>query len=88
MNFEELELQCRSCTACALHESRTNCVFGTGNKNARLTLYSPEELETYGLATDPDMPLPAKFGANHASWILTLNNEHGILSWLTEQVKE
>jgi len=36
MNFEELELQCRSCTACALHESRTNCVFGTGNKNARL----------------------------------------------------
>lgn len=59
-----------------------------GNRNARLTLYSPEELEAYGLATDPDMPLAAKFGANHASWVLTLHNEHGILSWLTEQVRE
>ena len=29
----------------------------------------------------------AKFGANHASWILTLNNEYGIMSWLTEQTK-
>ncbi len=59
-----------------------------GNRDARLTLYSPEELEAYGLATDPEMPLAAKFGANHASWILTLHNEHGILSWLTEQVRE
>lgn len=58
-----------------------------GNREAHLTLYSPEELEAYGLATDPDMPLAAKFGANHASWILTLHNEHGILSWLTEQVR-
>lgn len=58
-----------------------------GNVDARLTLYSPEELEAYGLATDPDMPLQAKFGANHASWILTLNNEYGIMSWLTEQTK-
>lgn len=58
-----------------------------GNMDARLTLYSPEELEAYGLATDPDMSLQAKFSANHASWILTLNNEHGIMSWLTEQTK-
>lgn len=36
MTFEELESSCRSCTACALHETRTNCVFGTGNRNARL----------------------------------------------------
>lgn len=59
-----------------------------GNRNAHLTLYSPEELAAYGIAADPDMPLQARFGANHASWVLTLNNEHGILSWLTEQVKE
>ena len=58
-----------------------------GNNDAHLTLYSPEELEAYGIATDPDMPLQAKFGANHASWILTYHNEHGIMSWLTEQVK-
>ena len=36
MTFEELEAKCRACTACPLHESRTNCVFGTGNTNARL----------------------------------------------------
>ena len=57
-----------------------------GNQNAHLTLYSPEELAAYGIATDPDMPLAARFGANHAAWVLTYHNEHGILSWLTEQV--
>ena len=56
-----------------------------GNNNARLTIYSPEELEAYGIATDPEMSLEAKFGANHACWILTYHNEHGILSWMTEQ---
>ncbi len=58
-----------------------------GNQNARLTLYSPEELEAYGIATEPDLTLQERFGANHASWILTYHDEHGILSWLTEQVK-
>lgn len=59
-----------------------------GNNNARLTIYSPEELEAYGLATDPDMPLQARFGQNHACWILTYNNEHGIMDWLMAQTKE
>lgn len=36
MNWEELETACRSCTRCALHTSRTNCVFGTGSQNADL----------------------------------------------------
>lgn len=36
MTFQELETTCKNCTACALHETRTNCVFGVGNKNARL----------------------------------------------------
>ena len=36
MTFEELEAKCRACTACPLHESRTNCVFGTGSTQARL----------------------------------------------------
>lgn len=36
MTFQELETTCKNCTACALHEARTNCVFGVGNKNARL----------------------------------------------------
>ena len=36
MTFDELKLTCEKCTACALHETRTNCVFGVGNTNARL----------------------------------------------------
>lgn len=58
-----------------------------GNQDARLTLYGPEELEAYGIATEPDLPLKKLFEENHNCWILTYNNEHGILSWLTEQVK-
>lgn len=56
-----------------------------GNKNAHLTLYSPEELEAYGIATDPTMSLEAKASANHATWVPTYHDEHGIMSWLTEQ---
>ena len=33
---EELEAACRGCTRCALSESRTNCVFGTGSREAKL----------------------------------------------------
>lgn len=36
MTFEELKHTCENCTSCALHETRTNCVFGVGNENARL----------------------------------------------------
>ena len=59
-----------------------------GNQNAHLTLYSPEELAAFGIATDPDLTLKERFSANHASWVPTYHNEHGIMSWLTEQVLE
>ena len=36
MNWEELENSCRDCHKCPLGDTRTNLVFGTGNKNARL----------------------------------------------------
>lgn len=36
MNWEELEAKAKACTACPLHETRTNCVFGTGNREAKL----------------------------------------------------
>ncbi len=36
MTWEELESACASCHKCPLGDTRTNCVFGTGNKNARL----------------------------------------------------
>lgn len=33
-SWEILRGECESCTACELHTTRTNCVFGTGNVNA------------------------------------------------------
>ena len=36
LHFAELEEKCRSCHGCALSETRTNCVFGVGNRNAEL----------------------------------------------------
>ena len=34
--WEALYNECKSCTACELHKTRTNCVFGVGNTNADL----------------------------------------------------
>ena len=36
MTWEELENTCRSCEKCPLSAARTNCVFGTRNRQARL----------------------------------------------------
>ena len=36
MTWEDLEKTCKECTLCALSETRTNCVFGVGNREARL----------------------------------------------------
>lgn len=36
MTWDELEARCASCKQCALGETRTNLVFGCGNKNADL----------------------------------------------------
>ncbi len=33
-NWDKLIEDCSSCTACELCKTRTNCVFGTGNRNA------------------------------------------------------
>lgn len=36
MTWDELESLCKGCKKCALHETRTNCVFGYGNREADL----------------------------------------------------
>ena len=36
MNWETLENECRSCHKCPLGDTRTNCVFGTGSREAEL----------------------------------------------------
>ncbi len=37
-NWQELEAACKNCRRCALHETRTNVVFGVGNQNAEVML--------------------------------------------------
>ena len=36
IRFSELEEKCRACRGCSLAETRTNCVFGGGDRDARL----------------------------------------------------
>ena len=36
MTWEELEKTCKECELCPLSATRTNCVFGVGNRDARL----------------------------------------------------
>lgn len=36
IRFSELEEKCRACRRCSLAETRTNCVFGVGDRDARL----------------------------------------------------
>lgn len=59
-----------------------------GNKDAHLTLFSPEDLQKYDVAITPDLDYKKMFSENHASWIPTYKNEYGIMSWLLNQTKE
>jgi DNA polymerase len=36
MSLSEIKKKCESCERCPLHETRTNCVFGTGDENAKI----------------------------------------------------
>ena len=55
-----------------------------GNNNARLTLFSPEQLAEYGVGVG-DVPVDIRVMQNHASWILVYNGVEGIMDWLTSQ---
>ena len=59
-----------------------------GNRDAHLTLFSPEDLAKYGIGIIPDMPLEARFGWNHTCWIPTYHDEEGIMSWMMNQVRD
>jgi predicted peptidase len=57
-----------------------------GNKDAHLTLYAPEDFEKYGFS-NPELPVMERFSENHNAWVLTYNNEYGIMDWLISQHK-
>lgn len=51
--WEELEAKCRECTGCSLCRTRTNCVFGTGNRNAELMFIGEAPGEQEDLSGTP-----------------------------------
>jgi predicted peptidase len=59
-----------------------------GNPHARFSLFSPEQLAKHGIAQDQDRPLDELFAENHGSWVATYEDEDGILTWLTSQVRD
>ncbi len=52
-NWQTLEETCRSCAKCALHATRTNCVFGTGNREADLLFVGEAPGEQEDLSGTP-----------------------------------
>lgn len=53
MDLEELSETCRACHACPLGESRTKCVFGTGNPQAKLMFVGEAPGESEDLSGIP-----------------------------------
>lgn len=53
MTWEELEKQCSECTKCELCKTRTNTVFGCGNRNAELMFIGEAPGEKEDLSGTP-----------------------------------
>lgn len=53
MELEALKNRCLSCTACPLAATRTNCVFGAGNPNAKLMFVGEAPGEQEDLSGTP-----------------------------------
>jgi len=51
--WEELETACKSCTKCTLHETRSNVVFGVGNRNAEILFVGEGPGESEDLKGEP-----------------------------------
>lgn len=51
--LDQLYNVCKDCTNCSLHETRTNCVFGTGNPTARLMFVGEAPGEQEDLSGTP-----------------------------------
>ncbi len=53
LNWEELEQRCNQCTRCGLCQTRTNVVFGVGNKNADILFIGEGPGEQEDLQGEP-----------------------------------
>ena len=52
-SWEELEQACKNCTKCELHKTRTNVVFGVGNRDAEVLLIGEGPGEKEDLKGEP-----------------------------------
>ena len=53
LTWEELETACSNCKKCRLHETRTNVVFGVGNREAEILFVGEGPGESEDLAGEP-----------------------------------
>ncbi len=53
LNFEGLEQTCKACRACSLCQTRTNVVFGVGNRNAEILFVGEGPGEQEDLTGEP-----------------------------------
>lgn len=53
LSWEELEQACGNCVKCALHESRTNVVFGVGNRSSEVLFVGEGPGEQEDLRGEP-----------------------------------
>ena len=53
MDWDTLESNCQSCTACPLSKTRTHCVFGVGSRNAELMFVGEAPGEQEDLSGTP-----------------------------------
>lgn len=63
-------------------------LWAEGQRDVKLTLFTPEELEKYGIVASPQLTEAEIRGANHNSWVLVLHNEYSILDWMTAHRKK
>lgn len=52
-DWDTLERECRSCHGCSLHATRTNCVFGCGDRQAKLMFVGEAPGEKEDLSGTP-----------------------------------
>lgn len=63
-------------------------LWSEGQTDVNFTLFTPEELEKYGIVASPNLTESQIRGANHHSWVLVLHNEYGILDWMIAHRKK
>jgi predicted peptidase len=63
-------------------------LWSEGQRDVQFTLFTPDELEKYGIVASPNLTEAEIRGANHYSWVLVLHNEYSILDWMTAHRKK